>query len=492
MFFNYLNEGIYPERKDLKRINDMLAKAKDTSHLAALATKMANSITDLSKAERRYGAAKQIIGGTSPVTIIFAKRCIELGSYNNDIETLVGKIDQLKDKEIQQKQAAIENIPEPVPEPEVQQVSNASDDMGEISQKAIEKATKEFNANTSDEYDINTVNDQALLKNTPLKYVEEVQRIHKIIGNKLKQYNITKIIQEITSLPLKYNRYVKEVNDIKYHANTGVVSFSFVFGPFKLRNTGYSWYNGKCGWINVKNIEISLIDMALKFSNTNNMTIRWKGTSNDETSQIKNDSTLALYNIGITSQCKDYMTYIQIVINALQNKILHLNGVEDVFKEYASFITSIYGDNYDADLLAKFRFNYEHQSQREKLYERITYAICAHFDVDDESDENWPGFVLSGDEHGNLLFMPYHAGHFIRAVSAGKGGRGVRSYRPTSKSAITGLTASAEMRELGKWLKASFGKNNVTYVDTNSATWEGNETTYFSVPTSVVKNIIEK
>ena len=65
------------DSKDEKRINDMISKAKDDDHLLKLATQMANSIKDSTKALRRAYAAED--QNYHDVAGVFYKRAKQLG-----------------------------------------------------------------------------------------------------------------------------------------------------------------------------------------------------------------------------------------------------------------------------------------------------------------------------------------------------------------------------------------------------------------------------
>lgn len=74
---NYLaysiSEGVTPEKKDLDRINGIMAKANGSEQKAIqLATTMASRITDKDKMIRRHAAAVQLLGSDHPVTKCFS------------------------------------------------------------------------------------------------------------------------------------------------------------------------------------------------------------------------------------------------------------------------------------------------------------------------------------------------------------------------------------------------------------------------------------
>lgn len=75
---DFVNEMASP--KDLKRINDLIAKANgNEAKEVALATQMVNTIKDKQKALQRYQAALDILGKEHPVTGVFADKAISLG-----------------------------------------------------------------------------------------------------------------------------------------------------------------------------------------------------------------------------------------------------------------------------------------------------------------------------------------------------------------------------------------------------------------------------
>lgn len=82
-FSQFLNESIFlnEDVKEDMRINDIITKSAGSEDKSIqLATVMANSIKDLSKAVRRYEASKQILGADHPVTKVFAKRVEDFGT----------------------------------------------------------------------------------------------------------------------------------------------------------------------------------------------------------------------------------------------------------------------------------------------------------------------------------------------------------------------------------------------------------------------------
>lgn len=73
---NYsISEGVTPEKKDLDRINSIMAKANGSEQKAIqLATTMASRITDKDKMIRRHAAAAQLLGPDHPVTKCFSPK----------------------------------------------------------------------------------------------------------------------------------------------------------------------------------------------------------------------------------------------------------------------------------------------------------------------------------------------------------------------------------------------------------------------------------
>ena len=73
-------KGTAPETKDIKRINDIIAKApNDIPKQVILAANMCKAIKDADKMERRYTAAVDVLGADSPVTNVFKQGCIAMG-----------------------------------------------------------------------------------------------------------------------------------------------------------------------------------------------------------------------------------------------------------------------------------------------------------------------------------------------------------------------------------------------------------------------------
>ena len=70
-----ISEGVTPEKKDLDRINSIMAKANGSEQKAIqLASTMASRITDKDKMIRRYAAAAQLLGPDHPVTKCFSPK----------------------------------------------------------------------------------------------------------------------------------------------------------------------------------------------------------------------------------------------------------------------------------------------------------------------------------------------------------------------------------------------------------------------------------
>ena len=73
--FYSISEGVTPEKKDLDRINSIMAKANGSEQKAIqLATTMASRITDKDKMIRRHAAAAQLLGPDHPVTKCFSPK----------------------------------------------------------------------------------------------------------------------------------------------------------------------------------------------------------------------------------------------------------------------------------------------------------------------------------------------------------------------------------------------------------------------------------
>ena len=71
------SQGDRAEAKDYKRIEDMVAKARDREHLLQLAQNMAKAITDGAKANRRGLAAED--DNYHQVAKVFFDRAVALG-----------------------------------------------------------------------------------------------------------------------------------------------------------------------------------------------------------------------------------------------------------------------------------------------------------------------------------------------------------------------------------------------------------------------------
>lgn len=87
---NFVNE--MATAKDLKRISDIISKSGGNDGKAVqLATQMANSIKDKTKALQRYEAALEIVGKDHPVTQVFANLAATMG-HNVDKVTAATEV----------------------------------------------------------------------------------------------------------------------------------------------------------------------------------------------------------------------------------------------------------------------------------------------------------------------------------------------------------------------------------------------------------------
>lgn len=443
-----------PEEKDLLRIKSMLNKARNNDHLLNLAQNMANAITHEDKAYRRFLAALDLCGETSGVTVIFAERCIQLGVSDDNVETVLTLYKQTLKKSETEKNIDIKQ--------------------SVITQDEIKNDIIELIDN--DNYDIEITNNNTLLRNTPLEYAEAILNVHKIIANKIKKYNIIDIIEKASyNVKLPDKMYIKNIDVFNFDINTGIVTLSIILGPTKEKITTSLTDTRGYGWISVNDIKISLIDFSIAFlNNYNKMTISWAGIT--DTKDTAADFTQKAYDLRYLKihHYDEERVYkcIELILVAIENELLKISEIKQLFTDYQKFLSNLSSNNNGT-------FKYQYNENSEKLAYKLTNLICDAFDVDNEPDDKWPGFIVQLDiKNNNMLFMPYHKGHFIKAYNKYQTG-----FKKTSR--ITGLTIEQENKALFKWLEKNFGKNNVTQHDHALK-----EYIYFSVPFNLVKEKI--
>lgn len=477
--YNYyhINEAVKtdPETKDYKRINDMLAKA-GTNHvqLMTLANKMANAITQKDKAERRYKAALEICGSSSVITNVFLNRCQELGCQLDTDEVSNNIVNnQPSEEEIVADNTATDDFDYNSDSNDNTPVKIETED---ISQKAIEKAIDEYNTVTDD--DINIATDMGLLKNTPLQYASEIVRIHKIIGKKLDEYNLEEIINNICkNIKLKYNKEISSISNFNFDPNTCVATFDISFGSFVINSNftmrteqvrSVSYFSGTSyvkrtykivGDVQIRNMSVSLADFSIVFGSNQSKNpqtaIGW-----DEKSIVMIDADgdrypNKCYHISpVYIACPKYLNYIQLIVDQIKESLQKIPDIKKLLTVYTTFIHNKTITKLSKDFITN-------TNTQDKLYSRLTMAICDKFDVDNEPEnDNWPGFKIKINlqEHA-IMFTHYSMGihrHYNKTRSNSK-----------AKHFITNLTQEQEHKILYKWLCSIFGKQNVVnYPDT--------------------------
>ena len=80
--------------------------------------------------------------------------------------------------------------------------------------------------------------------------------------------------------------------------------------------------------------------------------------------------------------------------------------------------------------------------------------ICDKFDVDNEPENDWPGFKIKINHTNNTIMFTHYSMGIIRHYNK------TRS-NSKAKHFITNLTQEQEHKILYKWLCSIFGKQNV-------------------------------
>ena len=418
-FNNILFESNEPDAKDIKRISDMVTKSNGNDNTAQkLAAKMVNSITNAAKMERRYLAAQSLLGDDNIITQEFAKGCKSMGI------TIKSDSDTFK-------------------EPDDETLGNTFDEITQISNDEIIQASEQLGDNETFDKNNNSIFDQ----------IKADGRIQKILSEQLSHYDLVKIAEDaITNTKLRTQ--VSDINNIVFNKDTGILSFNFNLGGFKVRkikiDTGtyyirYEEYRDVYVWFAVNNVKFSIIKNQILLDNINASITGW-GHTKDKVSEYSNNIRVLSSEFdsfrGKNSVIEKILPTINAIQKSINNELNKVPKIQELVTKYQEYVGS---SGTPQESIIKF-VTPRLGTSKSRIYENITQLICNKFNVDDlpDIDNKWPGFSISIDyDKEKCLFAPYI--------------KDKRNYLPFSYSSID----DKDWKVLKRWLNKIFGKNNV-------------------------------
>ena len=438
LFKNFLNEAssTTPDAKDIKRIEDIVAKSSNNIQTQKkLAVKMMNTIKDVNKMQRRYNAAKELLGPLHIITKTFAEGCKNLGiELNNDTTN-----DDL--------------LPEPT---KVEEISP------DVIQAALDKQEQENN-DKKEEDDIYNI-DEDMLMNMPFEYINKLQKLKTYFSDQIKKLNITEKIQEALEIfKNKSNRYdIRYLNLNKFDINRGniYISGEVVFKKKSNTQIRYSYnYPYQIGGkeaaprsLYIQNVAYSIFENKWDMKDSNKF--KW------ETGSYINESP-----------AKQIVPFLNTLANAIKSFIKSQKKINNLIELYNNTVYRMYKEQ-TGDLFSDKTYS-ENQNplftEHHKLAEKIVGLIEDKFNVDQEpnSDDNWPGFRIFAITPGYIKFTPYLTGHNFKYYSYSLSIRGKTS--PIHKSKITDLTYNEELNALLKFFTNTVGiDKNYIAIEPNS------------------------